>query len=325
MSVAAVTGGGGRLGNALVRGLLEQGFSVRSLEPSAEPPALRGLEVERHTGSVLDPLAVAALVEGADVVFHTAARIDLTPDRDGSMREINVEGTRLVAEACLARGLRLVHTSSHAALVREPLSEPFDESRPLSLEDPCDYHRSKAEAEKLVLDLCARGLDATVVSPGTLTGPFDFAPSILGGALIDLFRRRLPALIEATTDYADVRDVAAAMIVAAERGKVGERYLLTGEVVEMRAMLEQVHAVTGVRMPRVVLPLWVGWAALPATRAIARLRRQPPLFSEGMLRAAVSNDEVRNDKARRELGFTLRSMRESLADAFAFYADAGML
>lgn len=321
----AVTGGAGRLGNVLTRRLLANGERVRVLDAEPDPASLRGLDVEHRVGSVLDADAVAGLLEGAEVCFHVAARIDLSRDRDGATARINVEGTRVVAEACRTRGIRMVHTSSHAALDRLPWEVPLDETRPLALADPCDYHRSKAHAEALVLELVERGLDATIVSPGTLTGPHDFGPSILGGALLDLYHRRLPVLIDAVTDYTDARDVADAMIVAAQRGGRGERYLLTGEVLDMRAMLAVLKRATGVPMPRVVLPLWVGWAALPVTAAIGRLRGETPLFHEGTLRAAVSNEVVSHEKAARELGYRVRSMTESMSDAFAFYSDQGWL
>ncbi|MCB9592014.1 MAG: NAD-dependent epimerase/dehydratase family protein [Sandaracinaceae bacterium] len=323
-NIAVVTGGAGRLGCALVRHLLDEGARVRVLDPARDPVALEGLDVERVAGSVLDRGAVDRALEGASVVYHCAAKVDLMPDRDGSIRAVNVDGTRAVAEACAARSIRMVHTSSHAALDRRPLSEPLTEDNPLALDDACDYHRSKAHGEKLVLDLARRGdLDAVIVSPGTLTGPWDFGPSIFGKALIDLRAGRIPVLLDAVTDYADVRDVARAVAAASSRGRRGERYLLTGDVRDIRGLARSVEAVTGRKMPRVALPIWVGWAMLPITNAVSKVRGEVPLYSAGMLRASVSNAVVRRDKAERELGFRLRSMEGSLADAFAFYDEQG--
>ena len=324
---AAVTGASGMLGNTLVRALLARGDRVRALEAgSGTPRSLAGLELEFVRGSVLDSSAVGSLVRGVDRVFHLAAKIDLDRDRDGTIHAVNVEGTKNVAEACVEARVRLVHCSSHAALVKHPLSEPLDESKPLALGDPCDYHRSKARAEQLVLDLARdRGLDVVVVSPGTITGPNDFKPSLMGRALIDLYHRKIPILMEVLSDYVDSRDVAASMIAAAERGRAGERYLLTGEVLELREMVAYWGDLSGVRMPKRVLPLWAGWMMLPITLAAARLTGHPPLFTAGVLRASVSNRIVSHAKAGRELGFSPRPVRDSLADALAFYKEVGWI
>mgnify|MGYP000495304551 CR=1 FL=1 len=173
--------------------------------------------------------------------------------------------------------------------------------------------------ERAVLAAVERGLDATGVNPGTLTGPFDFEPSLLGAALLDLRAGRVPVLIDAITDYCDARDVADAMIAAAESGSRGERYLLTGDVLDMRAMLAVLREATGMKTPKVVLPLWVGWAALPVTELVGRIRGETPLFTAGTLRAAVSNPVVRHDKARRELGYAPRPMAEAMRAALAFF------
>jgi dihydroflavonol-4-reductase len=325
--LTAVTGASGMLGNTLVRQLLAGGDRVRVIATgSGTPRSLAGLDVELVRGSVLDASVLGSLVRGADRVFHLAAKVDLDRDRDGSIHSVNVEGTRKVAAACLEERVRLVHCSSHAALVKDPLSEPLDESKPLALADPCDYHRSKAQGERLVLDLVrTSGLDAVIVSPGTVTGPNDFKPSILGRALIDLYHRRIPVLMEVLSDYVDSRDVALGMIAAAERGRTGERYLLTGHVLTLREMVGHWGDLTGVSMPKRVLPLWVGWAMLPITIAVARVSRRPPLFTAGVLRASVSNAVVSHEKARQELGFSPRPIRDSLADALAFYRQEGLL
>jgi len=325
---AAVTGGGGRLGCALVSSLRAQGHTVRVLEPPGRgrPASLAGLEVEMVQGSVLSREDVARLVEGVDCVFHLAAKVSIQRDLDGSMQAVNVEGTRCVAEACAERGLRLVHCSSHSALEHRPLRDPLDETRPLNLKGRSDYSRSKAEAETLVQQLVReRGLDAVVCMPGNMIGPEDYEPSLFGRALLDLWHGRIPVMLEVISDYVDARDVAAAFVAAATRGRRGERYLLTGEVMDMRQFLGVWKEVCGVPMPRTVLPLWVGWASLPLALAAARFSGQPPKFNAGVLRQAQLNRVVLNDKARRELGFDPRPPRAALRDALQFYRAQGWL
>lgn len=327
MPLFSVTGASGRLGNVLVRHLLARGDRVRVLVMPGDPQAasLEGLELERVEGSILDRRSLDTLVEGGDGVFHLAALIDLGSDRQGRVWSINVEGTSTVIAACQAAGVRMVHCSSHAALNRWPLELPLDEQRPLALDEKCPYHRAKAHAEQRVLDAVAAGLDAVVCSPATLTGPFDFAPSLFGGALMDLYRGKIPILLDVVCDYADSRDVVDAMITAMAKGRTGERYLLSGEVLEMLELAKILQEVTGRAMPKHSLPLWVGWAALPFSLAIGALTRKPPIFTPGVLRAAVFNREVKHDKAAAELDFHPRPMRESLPDTLDWFRGRGWI
>ena len=323
--LALVTGGGGRLGNVLVRRLVESGQKVRVLEPGTLPESLEGLDIEFMSGSVLDSRDVGRATDGADVVYHLAAKIDLSPKKDPMMYTLNVEGSRKVVDACLSRGLRLVHTSSHHALEREPLDQPLTEDKPLALNEKCEYHRSKAIGETIVLDGCQRGLDAVIVNPGSMVGPHDYEPSMIGAALIDMYFGRVPVLLEVLSDYVDVRDVADGMIAAAEKGRRGERYFLTGDVIPIMEMVSLYGELTGAKVPTHALPLWVGWVLLPFARAAAAATKKEPFITADMLRASVSNQVVSHDKAHRDLGYTIRPLRESLTDAVAWYRERGWL
>ena len=295
------------------------------LEPGALPESLAGLDIEFMSGSVLNTGEVARATDGVDVVYHLAAKIDLSPKKDPMMYIINVEGTRNVVDACLSSGLRLVHTSSHHALEREPLDQPLTEDKPLALNEKCEYHRSKAIGETIVLDACGRGLDAVIVNPGSMIGPHDYEPSMIGAVLIDLYFGRVPVLLEMLSDYVDVRDVADGMIAAAEKGRTGERYFLTGEVIPVMEMASLYGELTGVKVPTRALPLWVGWVLLPFALAGSAVTKKEPFITADMLRASVSNDVVSHDKAHRELGYTVRPLRESLTDAVAWYRERGWL
>jgi dihydroflavonol-4-reductase len=323
--LALVTGGGGRLGNVLVRRLLQAGQEVRVLEPGSRPESLAGLAIEFVSGSVLDAGDVDRAIDGADIVYHLAAKIDLRPRKDPMMYPINVEGTRKVVDACLSRGLRLVHTSSHHAVEREPLELPLTEDKPLALDEKCEYHRSKAIGETIVLDACERGLDAVIVNPGSMIGPFDFEPSMIGSALIDMYFGRVPVLLELLSDYVDVRDVADGMIAASRKGRRGERYFLTGDVIPIMEMVSLYGELTGAKVPTRALPLWVGWVLLPFALAASALTKKEPFITADMLRASVSNKVVSHEKAHRELGYTIRPLRESLTDAVAWYRERGWL
>ncbi|MEZ4286915.1 MAG: NAD-dependent epimerase/dehydratase family protein [Polyangiales bacterium] len=273
--IAVVTGGAGRLGNAVVRELLSRGHRVTVLDrPQLLPESIGDLKVEYRSVDVLDADAMFANVQNADVVFHLAAKIDLANDKDGSMFAVNVDGTRNVVRACSFLNKRLVFCSSHHALDLEPINEPLTENNRLGLEKKCDYHRSKAVAEQLVLEHCDKGLNATVVSPGSLIGPLDFDRSMIANALIDLYNQRIPIMMQVLSDYVDVRDVAFGIVEAAEKGRVGERYLLTGNVVPILDFVATFGEITGRPVPKRAFPLWVGGRCF---RSQPRFRKYPEM------------------------------------------------
>lgn len=328
MKTALVTGATGHLGNVLVRELLREGFAVKVLVLPNDPLqiALRGLPVMICYGNVLDKKSLFDALEGVQVVFHLAAKILLAPDKDRSVWQINVEGTRNVANLCLAQNIeRFIHCSSHHALQHKPYHLPFDEQRPLALHDRADYHRAKAQAEALILDLVGKGLNAVIVSPGTLIGPYDYQPSIFAKALIDFYSGKIPVLMEGLSDYADVRDVAQGIIAAYRNGSKGERYLLTGWMLSMRDLPALIEQVTGKKMPTRVLPLWVMYMLLPFIKVGAWWKGIPPLFTREMLEASQSNPDVRHEKAAQAFGFQPRSLQESFQDAFAWYKAQGWI
>ena len=322
-----VTGGSGRLGNVVVRKLVEKGNTVHVFTGGdhLHEKSLYDVPVTIYAGNLLDKASVTNALENIDIVFHLAAKILLAPDSDGSVWKINVEGTGNIAEACLAKNIRLVHCSSHHALNRYPLDKPMDETRELALNDRMAYHRSKAHAEKKILDLVSKGLDAVIVNPGTLIGPYDYEPSILARALLDLAKGKLPAIMEGLSDYADVRDVADGIILAAEKGQRGERYFLTGAMLSMPEVSDLVEKITGRKTTKTILPLWLMHALLPFIKIAAKINGKEPLFTKEMLEAAQSPNEVIHTKAEKELGFKVRPIEESFRDSFDWYKSEGWI
>jgi dihydroflavonol-4-reductase len=225
---AAVTGANGHVGGNLVRALLAAGHAVRVLV-HRRTEALEGLAVERVQGDVGSPEPLSELFAGVDVAYHLAAQVSVDGDHGGRVQRVNVEGTRNVAAAALAGGVRrLVHMSSVHAFVTAP-GHPVTEASPRADgRGHAAYDRSKAVGEEQVRQAIARGLDAVILNPTGVLGREDFRPSRMGRFFLLLFRRRLPALVEGGFDWVDVRDVVAAALAAAERGRAGESYLLSG-------------------------------------------------------------------------------------------------
>lgn len=287
--------------------------------------ALDGVDVERVAGDVRDPSALRETFRGCELVFHLAAKISITGDPDGIVRAINVDGVRHAAEAALASSVRrFVHCSSlHAFDMRRP--RVIDEQSPRAGATHAAYDRSKAEGERALRVVMARGLDAVIVHPSGILGPFDFVPSRMGRVLLQLFRRSLPALVDGTFDWVDVRDVVAGLLAAAERGRSGENYILSGQNVSTRELARIAHGVTGVRPPRLVTPRSVARLGVPFAAAIGKLTGKEPLFTHEAIDAIEFPGAVSHAKATRELGHAPRPIAESIRDAYKCFEQRGAL
>jgi dihydroflavonol-4-reductase len=266
-------------------------------------------------------------VAGAEAVFHLAARLDVEGDREGA-HAVNVGGTANVARACRRAGVgRLVHFSSIHALEHDPWDRPLDETRPLVDEARArTYDATKAAAEKVVAAAVREGLDAVVVSPTAVLGPRDDRPSALGGVLLKVATRRLPALVDAGFDWVDVRDVVAGAVAALERGRRGERYLLSGRWAHFRDLARAVAVAAGVPAPRLTSPLWLAQLSAPFATGFARLTGTPAhLTRDSVETLRTSHRDIRHDKAARELGYAARPLSETAADTVAWFREAGFV
>lgn len=325
MSRVAVTGAAGHLGGAVVRALIDAGASVRALVHH-DRRALEGLAFELHEGELQDPETVARLVAGCDRVIHLAAVISLQPRDEPVMKAINVDAVQIVVDACLAAGVsRLVHASSIHAYAARPVDEPIDESRGPAEPNAPAYDRSKAAGEVIVRDAVTRGLDAVIINPTAIVGPYDFRPSPMGEVMLDLYHRRMPGLVAGGFDWVDVRDVATSVLAAADRGTRGTNYLLSGTWHSVVDLADRIAALTGVRRPRFVSPMWLARGAAPFAAGWARLRKKRALFTPTSLVALRNHQRVSSERARRELGHTARPLDATLRDTFAWFGDHGML
>src|SRR5450432_3014152 len=321
----AVTGAAGHLGGAVVRALLAAGADVRVLVHE-DRRALDGLSIEIFDGDINDAAVVSRLVADRDVVLHLAAVISLEARDEPLMRSINVDGVKVVAEACLAAGVRrLVHVSSIHAYSAQPAGEPVDESRGPAEPNAPEYDRSKAAGEVIIRDAVARGLDAVIVNPTAIIGPHDFRPSRMGEVMLDLYHRRMAGLVAGGFDWVDVRDVATSVIAAATRGERGANYLVPGAWHSVVDLAERIEALTGKRRPRFVSPMWLARGAAPFAVGWARLRRTRPLFTPTSLVALRNHQRVSGERAQRVLGHSARPLDDTLRDTFAWFGEHGML
>ncbi|HUT98974.1 MAG TPA: SDR family oxidoreductase [bacterium] len=324
-NLTVVTGAAGHVGANLVRALLEKGRRVRCIVRD-DTRALDGLDVERVRGDVLEPESLRRAFAGADVVHHLAARISILGGERGRVWETNVAGVRRVVEACLACGVRrLVHFSSVHAFDQRPLDEPVDEAR-----GPADdrrnpvYDRSKAAGVREVLAGVERGLDAVILHPSGVIGPWDYKPSRIGRFLLGLLRGRVPAAVAGGFDWVDARDVAAGALAAEERGRTGERYILSGHYATVGELVEFWGKISGARMPGWTSPMWLARLGAPFVGMYAKIFGAEPLFTTEALHALRGNRAYVRDKAERELGYSPRPLEETLTDTYAWFVGAGI-
>ncbi len=315
----ALTGATGFVGWHLAVALCAAGADVVALHREGSDSArLRQIGVRTVVAPLTDVGALAAASRGADVLIHVAAAVDFAGDWE-LMRRVNVDGTRAVIEAARTAGVRrVVHLSSIAAVGASRWPEVQDETAAWTLK-PLEvaYATTKREAELVALAANGRGLDVVVVNPGCVVGPDDFGGSEFGVLCKRFWRGHVPVHFAGGNNFVDVRDVAAGVLAAADRGQPGERYLLTGENRRWQTFFQELTRAAGRPIPRVTLP---GWLAPPLSRLLSQRGKRP----------ALSTDNAKfvgwfffftNEKARRELGFAPRPLRDSLRDAFAFWQN----
>ena len=312
-----VTGAAGHLGSTVVRTLLRSGKAVRGLILPAETPAVSGAEYVR--GDVRQPETLAPLFrrsEGQElVVLHTAGLVDITGAERPELWAVNVEGTQTMLALSREHAVkRFVYVSSVHA-IPEPadggLVTEIDRFAPERVTG--GYAKTKAAATRAVLEAARAGLPAVVVHPSGILGPYDPGRNHLVQMLLDFLEGRLPACVRGGYDVVDVRDVAEGCILAAERGRPGQCYILSGAYAELSQLLGLAGELCGKRCPP-VLPMPLARAGEPLLRRWAQAHGQRPLYTKYSLDTVCSGVRFSSAKARAELGYLVRTTKATVRD-----------
>lgn len=315
--MVVVTGATGHIGYALVRELSKRGFDIRALVlPGEDTSHLSDYAVEFVTGDVRDISSLTRAFEGAKYVFHLAGIVSIGSGGRRLLHEVNVQGTHNVVEACRKAGVeRLLYVSSIHAFREPPKGELLTESKEFDAKRvKGSYAKTKAEATLCVLSAAREGLDAVVVHPTGVIGPYEFRLSNLGQLVADFLRRRLYAYIEGGYDFVDVRDVAAGIVNACLLGKSGENYILSGERITVKELLRVLEQATGIPAPTFRIPCWLALATGPFSELYYKMRRQKPLYTSYSVRTLMQSCSTTCEKAVRELGYRHRPIAQSLRD-----------
>ncbi|MGH7934246.1 MAG: hopanoid-associated sugar epimerase [Candidatus Binataceae bacterium] len=323
---ALVTGGNGFVGCHVVRALLERGDHVRVLvREHADRRALEGLECELVIGDLRDRAAVERAVRGCDEIYHVAADYRLWVIDPAPMYAANVEGTRNVLAAARRAGVgRVIHTSTVGALGIGH-GKIGREDTPVRVEDMVGpYKRSKFLAEQEALKAAREGLPVVIVNPSTPVGPLDYKPTPTGRIIVDFLNRRMPAYIETGLNLAPVEDVARGHLLAAEHGRIGEKYILGGENLTLQQMLLKLAAISALPAPRVKIPYAVAYGFALCAEAVARtVTRRAPRASLTEVRMAHKMMFFDDTKARTELGYAPGAAADALMRAIEFFRRSG--
>jgi dihydroflavonol-4-reductase len=322
--ISLVTGATGHIGNVLVRNLLEKGEKVRVLIlPGEDSTSLKGLQVEQVNGDVLDIPSLESSFNGVYRVFHLAGIISIMPGKNPLVHRVNVEGTLNVLKAATHAGIdRLVYTSSIHALSRIPSGTVVDEQVSYDPENPYGaYDQSKAQATLLVQQAARDGLNAVIVCPTGVIGPYDFRNSMMGAVIRSAALRQVTPYVDGAYDFVDVRDVADGLIAAAEKGKSGSSYILSGHRISVRYLLDTVHEITGQGFARFRVPLPLARFAARFTPWYYQRSHKSPRFTPYSLEVLQSNSFISHNKATLELGYQPRPLFESIQDSIQWFFE----
>lgn len=324
--VTLVTGATGFVGSHVARALVERGQRLRVLlRRTSDTRAIEGLTAEQVYGDLRDPVSLAEALRDVRRVYHVAADYRLWARHPQEIYESNVTGTRHLLEAAKRAGVeRFIYTSTVATIaVPRPGQLPNEATRTTLDEMIGHYKRSKFLAEQEALAFAAKGLPVVIVNPTAPVGPGDWKPTPTGQVIVNFLRGRMPAYLDTGLNVVAVEDVAAGHLLAAERGRVGERYILGGRNLTLKEILDVLARVTGLEAPRWRLPHALALAAGYADALVARMfDRAPHIPLEGV-RMARHNMFVDSSKAVRELGFQPGSVEAALERAARWYIENG--
>jgi dihydroflavonol-4-reductase len=325
--LALVTGANGFVGSHVVRSLLTDGAQVRALvRPTADLRALQGLGCELAFGDVRDRDSIERAVHGCDYVYHVAADYRLWVTDEAPMYASNVEGTRnVIAAAHAARVGRIIYTSTVGTLAIGPDGLGREDTAVFLEAMVGPYKRSKFMAEQEAIKAARAGIPVVIVNPSTPIGPYDYKPTPTGRIIVDFLNRRMPAYVDTGLNLVAVEDCARGHLLAAERGRVGEKYILGAENLTLKEMLLRLSRLSGLSGPRVKLPFAVAFGFALAAEAVARaVTHRPPRASLTEVRMARKKMFFDSRKARSELGYQTGPIDDALRRAIEFFRASGL-
>ncbi|MBU5638664.1 NAD-dependent epimerase/dehydratase family protein [Geomonas sp. Red69] len=323
---AFVTGATGFIGASIVRELLKEGWRVRVLvRPGSDRRNLAGLDLELHEGDLSERQPLVRALSGCDALFHAAADYRLWTRTPQAMYDANVLGTRNMLSAALAAGVgKVVYTSSVGTLGNPGDGTPGNEETPVDFGDMVgDYKKSKFLAERAAESYLDKGLPLVIVNPSTPVGPMDVKPTPTGKIIVDFLNGKMPAYLDTGLNLIDVEACARGHLLAAQKGRVGEKYILGNRNLTMAQIFEMLSALTGLKAPRVKLPYYPVLMAAYANHALSVVTGREPLIPLAGVQMAKKFMYFDSGKAQAELGLPQTPVEDALERAVKWFKDNG--
>ena len=321
-----VTGATGFIGSSVVRELLKDGAEVRVLvRENSDTRNIDGLDVERAYGDIRDGESVKAALQGCDTFYQTAALYVFWAPDSKVLYDINVEGTKTALNAALEQGIeKVVYTSSMVALGFHGAKSPANEDAEFNLWDTGDhYAMSKYLGEVEARKICEKGLPLVIVNPATIIGVRDIKPTPSGKVILDVITNKMPAYINGGVNLVDVEDVARGHILAAQKGRIGERYILGNENMSIRDYLGLIGEVAGVKPPKLKVPYSVAITMGYVFQFLSNIIRRPPVMNAPMVRLGSRYAYFNCSKAVNELGFPQTPIETAIEKAVNWFRENG--
>ena len=328
MGIALITGGSGHVGANLVRELSSRGYEVRCIDFDNDHRAFEGFNVELVKGNITDISTLDNAFKDVEVVFHTAAVISLDRKDKDLIRSVNVGGTENVCEMSLRHGVKkLIHFSSVDAFVREPLEDPLYENRSL-VTDPnaVPYDLSKADAQRIVLEYCDKGLNASIIHPSGIFGPNDFKPSLFGQEFINIANGKRPYSINVGYDYVDVRDLCKTSVNCIDKGEIKQNYIVGGNYMDFVYMSEVMSEILNKKLIRSTLPFGFIYMSLPGSYISSLIKKTPRAITMDSIHTIkVQNKNIPSSLSKEQLDHNPRPVEETIQDTIEFFQKRGLI
>ena len=328
MSLALITGSSGHVGSNLIRELAKQNCKIRCIDFDGDHRAYEGFDVEVIKGDITEKDSLVPIFKDVEIVFHTAALINLDRRYRDQIRLVNVSGTENVCQASLNAGVKkLIHFSSVDAFYRFPIEEPLLEDRKL-IDDPnaVPYDLSKADGQKIVIDYCQQGLDASIIHPTSIVGPNDFKPGLPMQEMVNLANGKRKVLPNWGYNFVDVRDLCLTAISAVSKGKTGQNYIVGGEYHMYSYIAKLMEEQLGRTVLLGTIPNFVSYLGLPYEYIKSLITKKPRVLTVDTLHTGkTGNKVVPSTLARSELGHNPRPLEETIHDMVSFFQKRGLI